>query len=255
MYNDHNRVVQLSKNDEPVAVYQYNALGQRVSKSVDGAVQHFHYDESGRLLAMSSPGAEHSNEFIYANKHRLARVVTDRDSASIEYFHNDHLGRPLALTDASAQLIWRGQYLPFGSMRVILNATDDQELGFPGQLYDRESSYWYNYFRDYDASLGRYIQSDPTGLAGGINTYSYAYQNALLYVDPYGLLNFYYHGNWGGPGRVNGQQYSPPKPRRGPPRKEAKGWREADDFPREGEEGWVSREMMKTGLIIITTPV
>ena len=239
LYNDHNRLVQLSKNGEPTAVYQYNALGQRVSKSVSGSVQHFHYDESGRLLAMNVPGAEHSNEFIYANKHRLARVVTDRDSASIEYFHNDHLGRPLALTDASAQLIWRGQYLPFGSMRVILNATDDQELGFPGQLYDRESSYWYNYFRDYDASLGRYIQSDPTGLAGGINTYSYAYQNALLYVDPYGLLNFYYHGNWGGPGRVNGQQYSPPKPRKGPPRKEAKGWREADDFPREGDEGWV----------------
>jgi RHS repeat-associated protein len=44
-----------------------------------------------------------------------------------------------------------------------------------------------NYFRDYDPAIGRYVESDPIGLDGGLNPYLYANGNPLAYTDPYGL--------------------------------------------------------------------
>ncbi len=58
---------------------------------------------------------------------------------------------------------------------------------FPGQYYDTESGLHYNYFRDYDPQTGRYIESDPIGLTGGLNIYSYALNNPIIYKDSFGL--------------------------------------------------------------------
>lgn len=57
---------------------------------------------------------------------------------------------------------------------------------FPGQYFDEETGLHYNYFRDYDLSTERYIESDPEGINGGLNSYNYAFQNPMVFVDPNG---------------------------------------------------------------------
>jgi len=89
-------------------------------------------------------------------------------------------------------VIWQWQGDAFGDGKEIADPDGDGKkfwfpLRFPGQYYDGETGLNYNYYRDYDRQLGRYVQSDPIGLQGGLNTYAYVEGNPLSYIDPLGL--------------------------------------------------------------------
>lgn len=103
----------------------------------------------------------------------------------IYFVHSDHLNVPTVVTDKNKAVVWEGHRKPFGETEVTV-ATIEQPFRFPGQYYDSETGLHYNLMRDYDPRLGRYVQSDPIGLVGGLNTYGYAYQNPLAYTDPTG---------------------------------------------------------------------
>jgi RHS repeat-associated protein len=62
-------------------------------------------------------------------------------------------------------------------------------LRLPGQYYDQKTGLNYNYFRDFDPSTGRYVESDPIGLATGVNTYAYVEDNPISGFDPLGRFN------------------------------------------------------------------
>ena len=185
-YNALNRYEQLDVNGVTQAGYQHNALGQRVKKVTPAQTIFYHYDEAGQLLAETDSQGNVIRDYIYMDAMRVARY----EDTTPYYFHNDHLGRPVALTDAAGAIAWQVDYLPFGKVYTVVNNTTDNELGFPGQILDAESGFFYNYFRDYDPETGRYVQSDPLGLKGGINTYGYVSGNPQRFIDPYGLVGF-----------------------------------------------------------------
>lgn len=117
----------------------------------------------------------------------IALVAVTSAHAETYFFHTDHLGTPQVLTDNNQTVVWQAEYDPFGKATETVT-TVEQNLRFPGQYLDRKSGLHYNYFRTYDPSIGRYTQSDPIGLGGGINTYGYAYQNPVSNYDPDGRL-------------------------------------------------------------------
>jgi RHS repeat-associated protein len=90
------------------------------------------------------------------------------------------------LTDASQATVWDGVFDPFGEEVAVIGLAA-MPVRFPGQYADEETGFSYNYFRDYAPTLGRYIESDPIGIYGGVNTYAYVNGNPLDTVDPVGL--------------------------------------------------------------------
>jgi RHS repeat-associated protein len=103
----------------------------------------------------------------------------------------DHLGTPLELVNAANDVVWRAHYESFGNAVIEDDVDGDGthiafNIRLPGQYFDAESGLNYNVARYYSTETGRYISSDPIGLNGGINTYSYVLNNPLIYMDPKG---------------------------------------------------------------------
>jgi RHS repeat-associated protein len=69
----------------------------------------------------------------------------------------------------------------------IVTGTESLALRFPGQLFDPETGFHQNWHRDYDPTLGRYLQPDPIGLEGGPNPYAYTFGDPVNLIDPEGL--------------------------------------------------------------------
>ena len=133
---------------------------------------------------------DNANGFVIADAIQLISAAPP--VLALYFVHTDHLNTPRVITNQTNQVVWRwDQTDPFGG-----NVPDENPSGLgsftcnlrlPGQYFDKETNLHYNYFRDYDPAIGRYIQSDPIGLAGGFNTYLYA-TDPLTQTDLFGLM-------------------------------------------------------------------
>ena len=200
------------KRDWEISIFK-NAFGQASYEELDVAysaskydLSRFIYDESGRLIA-ENPGPGRWYEYIYLDGRPVGYVA---DSFSLPRFskgqrrrrkpvfvkklsfiQTNHVGAPILATNESGNVAYRiTAYKPFGGRTEGKGRGfiyPPLRIGLPGQIDSHGDFTIYNHFREYDAVAGRYLQSDPIGLDGGINTYAYANNNPLRFIDPLGL--------------------------------------------------------------------
>ena len=189
MHDSERRLKSVSANAAPIASYGHDGLGRRVRKALpDGTHRKYVYDLDGRLIAERDEQNQPVRETIFVDGHPVAEMVGAPGSTTIRYIHTDQIGLPRLMTDASGAVIWDSTFMPFGE-QVSATGSTSTDHRFQGQIADAHAGLYYNYFRDYDPTLGRYIQSDPIGLRGGLNRVIYVHANPLLGIDPRGLWN------------------------------------------------------------------
>ena len=145
----------------------------------------FVYDLQGHLLGEYDASGNAIREYVWLDELPVAVFTPDpalgANAAAgpplVYYVHTDHLNTPRVVVDRNNVQRWRWLAEPFGTTAAETSPAGQAafifNLRFPGQFYDAESGAHYNMQRDYLPGVGRYAQSDPIGLVGGINTYAY----------------------------------------------------------------------------------
>ena len=197
-YNQAGRLKRVYDNSTLVATYTYNAFGQRTRKVTPSSTTVYHYDLNGQLIEETLADGAPQTTYVWRDNKPTAVIFepsTSSNNTALEkavYLHTDHLNTPRSATDNAKTTVWRWETDAFGSMAVDSDSDSDGNqtvvnLRFPGQYFDIESGLHNNWNRYYMGSIGRYATSDPIGLDGGQNTFSYVFQSPIRFIDPTGL--------------------------------------------------------------------
>jgi RHS repeat-associated protein len=199
VYDDRNRMSQYLESGVVKMNYVYNARGEQVRKHVSGTSTYALYDDGGRWVGEYDDSGAPSQQVVWLGALPIAVLEGSGGTQKLYYVEADALGTPRVVVDptrgSTGTPVWRWELAgnSFGSAPPNQDPDGDTvpfvfNMRFPGQRYDSVSGLNQNYFRDYDASTGRYVQSDPIGLLGGISTFAYAGSAPLTQTDPFGLI-------------------------------------------------------------------
>lgn len=193
VYDGTGRMTQVMQGGTVTLNYRYNGKGEQVRKYLGTSNTYSVYDEAGRWLGDYANNGAPIQQAIWLGD--LPVGLLAGATKQLHYIEPDHLGTPRVVIEPQRNLAvwaWDLKSEAFGNSPPHQDPDGDGtafvlDMRHPGQRYDAASGLNYNYFRDYQADTGRYLESDPIGLSGGINTYAYVSGNPISFADPSGL--------------------------------------------------------------------
>lgn len=172
-----------------IADYLYDPALRQRQKNVGGTKTNFYYSGWQRLADYNGTSNTLQQRYVYGTG--LDEVLIQITSAGVKtYFHGNHQGSVVAVTDSAGAVVSRFKYSPYGESPSMAGTTH----GYTGQRYDSETGLYYYKMRYYSPKLGRFLQADPIGYAGGSNLYAYVGNAPVDLDDPLGLAVGRYHG-------------------------------------------------------------
>lgn len=187
-FSDRNRLTVAQLAGNTIATYNYNALDQRIGKIVSSTTERYDFDEDSQMLGEYG---QTKRDYIWMDGIPVANVDTSGTTSTIAYVTADELGTPRAVANSSGTTEWTLPYQSNPWNEVAPTTTGyTYNLRFPGQYADAETGLFYNDERYYDSASGRFTQTDPTGINGGLDLYVYGDNSPLMFIDPLGLFPF-----------------------------------------------------------------
>jgi len=188
-YDALNRVIIITTS-EGTTLLTYDVLNRVVRIQAPDKTLLFFYDERSRLLFSTDDQYNILWNNIYAG---LSLLAQDSPNNSPRYYHYSDLGHTLAITDGSGSVVDSFAYTPFGmSSQSFLPDREWFTLSGSFAVLDLGHGHYHMRNRLYNAALGRFLQRDPIGIAGGVNLYAYSGADPINAIDPFGLSGWIY---------------------------------------------------------------
>jgi RHS repeat-associated protein len=157
---------------------EYDVFGRRTRKDLDGRGRCFYWSGNRLDAEVSTSGAV--RVYVYSSPSAIVpfmwvdydRLDAPPESGARYFVLSNHLGCPLMIVDDNGTVMWSATITPYGDATVSESAEIHQPLRYPGWYYDDELEMVYNRFRTYSPPWGRFLESNPIGVGGGMNLYT-----------------------------------------------------------------------------------
>ncbi|MHC4943554.1 MAG: RHS repeat-associated core domain-containing protein [Planctomycetota bacterium] len=142
----------------------------------------FVYDGDQVIMEYDELASQYVRRYVYGPN--VDEPIAMLSGGDIHYYHFDGIDSVAALSDSAGEMAESYSYSPYGAV------DSPGAVGNPylhkGRRLDLETGLYYNRSRHYDPETGRFLQPDPISYTGGINLYTYCYNNPYSYRDPSG---------------------------------------------------------------------